>query len=145
MVDKTLILRKLAKLDEYKAQIREYASITQEEYEENWKVQRIVDRTLQIMIETCLDVAGHIISDEGFRVPETYSDMFKILIENQVLNQEHSNPLNKMAKFRNIVVHNYEKMDPSIVVGILRDNLEDFENFKNAIIAYLKTKEATNP
>ena len=52
-----------------------------------------------------------------------------------------SDPLAKMAKFRNIVVHNYEKIDPAIVVGILRNNLEDFETFKKAIIAYLKTKE----
>ena len=141
MVDKTLILRKLAKLDEYLGQIREYSAVSLEEYEENWKVQRIIERTLQIMIETCLDVAGHIISDEGFRVPETYAEMFKILIENRILEKTQSDPLTKMAKFRNIVVHNYEKMDPSIVVGILRNNLEDFDMFKRSVIAYLKTKE----
>ena len=141
MVDKTLILRKLGKLDEYLGQIREYSAVSLEEYEENWKVQRIIERTLQIMIETCLDVAGHIISDEGFRVPETYAEMFKILIENRILEKTQSDPLTKMAKFRNIVVHNYEKMDPSIVVGILRNNLEDFDMFKRSVIAYLKTKE----
>ena len=141
MVDETLILRKLAKLDEYLGQIGEYSAVSLEEYEENWKVQRIIDRTLQIMIETCLDVAGHIISDEGFRVPETYVDMFKILIEHQILDISQSDSLSKMAKFRNIVVHNYEKIDPVIVVGILRNNLEDFETFKKAIVAYLKTKK----
>ena len=141
MVDKTLILRKLAKLDEYLGQIREYSAVSLEEYDENWKVQRIIERTLQIIIETCQDVAGTIISDEGFRVPETYADMFKILIEHQILDISQSDPLAKMAKFRNIVVHNYEKIDPTIVVGILRNNLEDFDRFKKAIIAYLKTKE----
>lgn len=141
MVDKTLILRRLAKLDEYLNQIREYSAVSFQEYEENWKVQRIIERTLQIMIETCLDVAGHIISDEGFRVPETYADMFKILIEKQILDKSQSDPLAKMAKFRNIVVHNYEKIDPTIVVGILTNNLEDFYNFKEAIIAYLKAKD----
>ena len=93
------------------------------------------------MIETCLDVAGHIISHEGFRVPETYAEMFNILIENRILEKTQSDPLTKMAKFRNIVVHNYEKMDPSIVVEILRNNLEDFDMFKRSVIAYLKTKE----
>ena len=141
MVDKTLILRKLGKLDEYLGQICEYSAVSLEEYEENWKVQRIIERTLQIMIETCLDVAGHIISDEGFRVPETYAEMFKILIENRILEKTQSDPLTKMAKFINIVVHNYEKMDPSIVVEILRNNLEDFDMFKRSVIAYLKTKE----
>jgi uncharacterized protein YutE (UPF0331/DUF86 family) len=141
MVDKTLILRKLAKLDEYLGQIREYANVSMEEYQENWKTQRIIDRTLQIMIETCLDVAGHIISDEEFRVPETYADMFKILAENQIVEKTQLDSLQKMAKFRNIVVHDYEKIDPAIVFGILMKNLEDFDRFKRSIISYLKTKE----
>ena len=50
MVDETLILRKLAKLDEYLGQIREYSAVSLKEYEENWKVQRIIDRTLQITV-----------------------------------------------------------------------------------------------
>jgi len=53
MVDETLILRKLAKLDEYLGQIREYSAVSFEEYEENWKVQRIIDRTLQITVTPC--------------------------------------------------------------------------------------------
>ena len=141
MVDKTLILRKFSSLDEYLGQIGEYSAISLEDYAQDWKIQRIVDRTLQMMIETCLDVAGHIISDEGFRVPETYADMFKILVENQILEKSQSEPLNRMAKFRNIVVHQYEKVDPTIVIGILRNNLGDFEKYKKAIIDYLRISE----
>ncbi len=45
-----------------------------------------------------------------------------------------------MAKFRNIIVHDYEKIDAEIVLGILHKNLNDFEGFKTAIINYLKTR-----
>ena len=69
MVDKTLVLRKLADLDQYLAQIGEYADITVTQYSADWKTQRIVERTLQMMIETCVDIAGHIISDKNFRIP----------------------------------------------------------------------------
>ena len=64
VVDKILILRKLSTLDEYLKQIGEYASITVHAYADDWKTQRIVERTFQMMIETCLDISGHIISDE---------------------------------------------------------------------------------
>ncbi|MDZ7696014.1 MAG: DUF86 domain-containing protein [Deltaproteobacteria bacterium] len=138
MVDKTLILRKLSALDEYLNQIREYADITVAIYAHDWKVQRIVERTLQMMIETCLDISGHIISDENMRTPETYADVFRIMLENRVLDDTQLNPFEKMARFRNIVVHDYEKIDPEIVVGILRNNLQDFEKFKESIISYLK-------
>lgn len=138
MVDKTLILRKLSILDEYLKQINEYANISSQDYAADWKIQRIVERTLQMMIETCLDVSGHIIADEKLRVPETYADMFRILVENDILKGSQLEALEKMARFRNIIVHDYEKIDAGIVLGILQNNLDDFEGFKEAIIDYLK-------
>jgi uncharacterized protein YutE (UPF0331/DUF86 family) len=57
VVDKTLILRKLAELEEYLGQVKEYASITVDRYSKDWKAQRVVERTLQMMVETCADVA----------------------------------------------------------------------------------------
>jgi len=141
MVDKSLILRKLSSLDEYLKQINEYANISLKDYAADWKIQRIVERTLQMMIETCLDVSGHIISDEKLRVPETYADMFRILVQNDILKESQLEAFEKMAKFRNIIVHDYEKIDAGIVLGILQKNLNDFEGFKEAIIDYLKPAE----
>ena len=79
MVDEALILRKLGELDQYLRQLREYENTTPEQYSKDWKIQRIIERTLQIMIETCVDIAGHIIADKGFRIPKSYADTFKVL------------------------------------------------------------------
>ena len=68
MVDEALILRKLSELDEYCRQIKEYENITVDQYSEDWKIQRIIERTLQMMIETCVDIAGHVIADKEFRI-----------------------------------------------------------------------------
>jgi len=46
--------------------------------------------------------------------------------------------MEKMAKFRNIVVHSYDKVDAEIVVKILRNHLDDFLHYRNAIVAFLK-------
>ena len=138
MVDKALILRKLAELEEYSGQVREYTNITIEQYSSDWKIQRIIERTLQIMIETCVDIAGHIISDRGYRIPKSYADTFKVLHEENILEKELLKTMEKMARFRNIVVHNYDEVDASIVVNILKRHLDDFLTYKNAIINMLK-------
>jgi len=138
VVDKTLILRKLAELEEYLGQVKEYASITVDRYSKDWKAQRIVERTLQMMIEICADVAGHIISDRGYRVPATYADTFRVLYENGMLNKGLFETMEKIAKFRNIIVHHYDKVDAEIVVRILKKNLKDFSAYKDAIINILK-------
>ncbi len=141
MVDKHLVLRKIAELEQYLIQIREFSDISISEYSNDWKIQRIAERTLQIMIETCLDIAAHIISDEKYRTPENYADMFRILGENKILSRSLLISLEKMAKFRNYVVHHYDKIDPDIVVSILHKNLEDFEKFNVSITRYLKDRQ----
>jgi uncharacterized protein YutE (UPF0331/DUF86 family) len=138
MVDEALILRKLSELDEYYRQITEYEKITVTQYAGDWKIQRIIERTLQMMIETCVDIAGHIISDKAFRIPTSYSDTFLVLKENNILSDKLFSSVEKMAKFRNIVVHDYDKVDAEIVVGILKKNLKDFVDYKDAIIRFIE-------
>ena len=145
MVDKAVILRKLAELEEYLGQIREYTNITTEQYSTDWKIQRIIERTLQIMVETCIDIAGHIISDRGYRIPKSYADTFRVLYEEEVLGKELFDTMEKIAKFRNIVIHNYDKVDASIVITILRKHLDDFLTYENAIIKILKEADESQP
>ena len=137
MVGKTLILRKSSELEEYLGQIREFSLVSLDEYSGDWKTQRIVERTLQIMIELCADIAGHIISDRKLRVPVSYADIFRSLSEAGLISPGTSDIMEKMAKFRNIVIHQYERVDAAIVIMILRQHLDDFLTFRNAILKML--------
>ena len=136
MIDKILILRKLAELEECLEQIREFSSVSVEEYSGNWKIRRIVERTLQIVIELCIDVAGHIISDRKLRVPISYADTFKSLWEAGLITADTMDIMGKMAKFRNIVVHQYDIIDTAIVITILRKHLDDFLIFRSSEMPY---------
>ncbi len=90
------------------------------------------------MIETCSDIADHIISDASMRSPTSYADTFRVLFENKVISKNQLSIMEKMAKFRNVVVHQYETVDAEIIIDILRKHLGDFEEFKNAVLEYLK-------
>ncbi len=140
MVDKNIILRKISELDIYQKQIEEFASITLQDYTSDWKGQRIIERTLQMMIETCADIAHHIISDKAMRPPMSYADTFKVLRENHVIDMELFPVMDKMAKFRNIVVHRYENVDAEIVLIILKKHLGDFVLFRDSILKYLSNQ-----
>ncbi len=89
------------------------------------------------MIETCIDIANHIISDQGLRPPTRYDDTFLVLEEEGVIKKPWSKT-SKMAKFRNIMVHHYGEIHPELVISILRKNLKDLELFKRAILHFLK-------
>ncbi|HWQ68868.1 MAG TPA: DUF86 domain-containing protein [Patescibacteria group bacterium] len=137
MVDRDLLLRKLADLDQYLNQVSEYRDITVDQYRGDWKTQRIVERTLQMTIELCVDIANHIIADRGLRVPATYSEAFDVLGEAGLLDAARRDVMIRMSKFRNVIVHDYARVDPTIVVQILREHLEDFTRFKAAALKWI--------
>jgi len=138
LVDKNVILRKISELELYQKQIKEFSDMTVERYKSDWKTQRIVERTLQIMVETCADIASHIVSDRGMRTPVSYADIFKVLSENGIIDTALFQIMEKMSKFRNVVVHQYEQVDAEIVVLILKKHLGDFDRFKVAVMEHLK-------
>ena len=105
MVDRDLVLRRLADLDLYRRQVAEYGGVSPEEYGRDWKTQRIVERTLQMAIEACLDIGNHLIVDQKLRVPNSYSDVFQVLAEARILSDGERDSMVHMAGFRNLLVH----------------------------------------
>lgn len=138
MVDKILIMRKLTELETYIKQAQEYSTITVKKYSRDWKIQRIVERTLQMMIELCVDIANHIIADKKYRVPTSYSDTFQVLEEEGLVSKKQYKTMKKIAQFRNIIVQHYDKIDEAIVVNILRQNLKDFLEYRDSVLKIIK-------
>jgi uncharacterized protein YutE (UPF0331/DUF86 family) len=137
VVDRTLIERILADIKANIRDLKEATDITREVYEGNKRARRFVERTLQITIEACIDIAQHIISDEGFREPTSYRDTFVVLAEEGILKFEDLPTFEKMASFRNLIVHYYERIDDGIVYSVFKHRLSDFELFVDRIVEYL--------
>ena len=137
MVDQELVLRKAADLDQYLGQLSEYRDITVEQYRSDWKTQRIIERTLQMAIEVCLDVATHVIADRKLRVPATYAEAFEILSEAGLLDPGLRDVMVRVSGFRNLIVHEYARLDPAMIVRILREHLADLARFKTAVLGWI--------
>lgn len=137
VVDRDLILRKLADLDTYLTQLAPYRELELAAYTADWRTQRIVERTLHLTIETCMDVADHIVADRKLKVPETGADTFDSLGEAEIVPRALAAALARMVGFRNILVQDYTRLDPAIVVRVLRTDLQDIEQFRNAVLRFL--------
>lgn len=137
MVDRDLVLRRLAMLDGYLEQLEPYRGIDLEGYRQDWRTQRIVERTLHLAIETCMDLADHIVADHRLRVPETGAESFEILAEANLLPRDLGASLASMVGFRNILVHDYTRLDPAIVMRVLRTDVNDLSRFRDAVRAHV--------
>lgn len=133
MVDRDFIQRKTGRLAEYITDLEEQRHISVAEWETNKMLRNHIERTLHKAVENCLDIGKHLIAGLNLRTPEDYKDIMIILTEAGVLPQEKLSKFKKVAQFRNVVVHDYETIDPQVIMSILRNDLEDLRLFARAV------------
>jgi uncharacterized protein YutE (UPF0331/DUF86 family) len=108
------------------------------EYLANLRLRKAVERSLQLSIEVCLDIGRRLIALNEFRNPETNQDIFQVLADQGIVPKELLPTLFDMSRFRNLIVHDYTRVDDAIVYSILTTRLGDFNAFANAIASYLQ-------
>jgi uncharacterized protein YutE (UPF0331/DUF86 family) len=88
---------------------------------------------IQMGIQNCIDIAAHIISDEGLGVPGSTNDMFYLLEENGYLNSEITEKMVKAVGFRNLIVHEYAKIELKQVFEIAQEDINDLNEYLMSI------------
>lgn len=83
-----------------------------------------------VAVEAAIDIMNHLISKNGYRIPEDYADTFRVLTENGVFPGEFGERLAHMARFRNRLVHLYWAVDIEQLHSILCQELGDFDLFR---------------
>lgn len=104
---------------------------------ENFTRQDSIVLNIQRACELSIDIGNYIISKGGFRTPKVSRDVFEILKDNAVIDEELSLKLQKMVGFRNIAVHDYQQINVSILESIINTNLEDFKKLINSVLEYM--------
>jgi uncharacterized protein YutE (UPF0331/DUF86 family) len=102
-------------------------------YAQSADLKDLTERNLQIAIEACFDIGKIIISQKMLRDPKDNKDIFVILAEAGIIGLRSLEFLTPMAGTRNILVHGYDKVDDSLVYGILKRHLNDFDIFLTEI------------
>jgi len=91
-----------------------------------------------VAIKAAIDISNHLIASRSLGTPEEYADIFRMMNKAGVFDNEFTERLVQMARFRNLLVHQYWTVDDRQVYRILREELGDFKLFEDAIRAYLR-------
>jgi uncharacterized protein YutE (UPF0331/DUF86 family) len=126
-----IILTNLAYLEKIKASDKKI-------FMNSFEKKQATKHSLQEAIEASLDIANHLISEHGWKRAETYSEMFNELHQHQIIDKTLMGSLSDMARFRNLLVHQYGRIDEERVWAIVQEDLDDFELFVEKIEAYLQ-------
>jgi len=140
MTNISIIENKITAVQKYLKQAAKYKKYQKDEIEQNADLSGAVERYLYLAVQSCIDLAEAVVSFKDFRKPTTYRESFEILAEEGILDAALVDSMAKMTGFRNIIAHDYEKVDYSKVYDILQNRLPDIEAFVLEIKKYLNVR-----
>lgn len=117
-----LIEESLKKLSELRRE-----NPTLDKYRRSWKDKDSAERNLQKVVEAIIDLGKMQIADRKLKEPSSNREVFQILDEEGIFPSELMPLIDKMIGMRNILVHSYNRIDDSIVYGVLKNNLPDIK------------------
>lgn len=132
-MDRERILSRIDELDGYLQEIHEIMPTSFEEYKSIEK-KRACERLLQVSIESVIDICALIVTGLRLGLPSEEDDLFEKLAQAEIISSSIKETLNRMKAFRNILVHEYGRIDDRLVYEVLKNNLNDFEEFKKEIL-----------
>ena len=127
MVNKNVLSARLERLREYLEILVSIQEYDCDRFIQDPFIHGTAERNLHLAIECLLDIGNHIIADLGYAKPESYADIFLILTENQVIPLQLYKNLEGMAAFRNVLVHDYLRLDRARVHQVIKDKTQYLE------------------
>jgi uncharacterized protein YutE (UPF0331/DUF86 family) len=129
-----------ARCQEIEESIERLGSIKEkgrEEFLKDRDLQDIACYRLLIAIEATLSLCYHVAAKRLKKIPGEYAECFAILAEAGIIQGALSERLQKMARFRNLLVHIYWKINYEAVYEIIQQNLSDLRFFSQIIVSLL--------
>jgi uncharacterized protein YutE (UPF0331/DUF86 family) len=138
MVDVDLVMAKAARVRAHLKRVRKKCGDDAEAFLKDRDRQDIVAFNMHTAIQNCVDMAAHIVSEEDLGVPGSVNEMFYMLQEEGVITEETTEKMVKAVGFRNLLVHEYGKIDLRRVYRIAREDIGDLMAFISEILKSLR-------
>jgi len=137
LVDKDLILAKAGSVKSHLNRVIEKRDVDLDSFIKDIDRQESILFNIQTAVQNCIDIAAHIISEESFGVPGSTTEMLYILGKNGYLDNDLTQKMVKAVGFRNLIVHEYGKIELEQAYEIAQNDINDLNEYLKAIFKKL--------
>lgn len=134
MSNLTVIENKISAIKKYLKILARYKKFKQDEIADDVDKRGALERYLYLAAQASIDLAEAVIAYKKLRKPASMGESFDILSEENILPGESKDKMVKMVGFRNIIAHDYGKINYDIVYDVLQNGLKDIEDFVKIIL-----------
>jgi uncharacterized protein YutE (UPF0331/DUF86 family) len=140
MVDINVVSLKLAELADRIARVRSHCPAQPEELAADRDALDLVAFNLLLAVQSCLDLASHLIADEGWAPVSTARGALERLEEHGVLSGATTLALRDAVGLRNVVAHGYSSAVPAQIHAAAKFGLADLERFATELSAWVERR-----
>lgn len=131
---------KISEIEGYLDELPNIVPKSFEEYKSDLKTKAACERYFEVIIEAIIDLAFLVIREKGLKIPEDDKGAFDTLSKGNIISEELAEKLKEAKGMRNILAHEYGKIDDEVVFESITEELENdskefIENIK-IVISY---------
>lgn len=140
MPNKQLIQNKINKIGGYIKELDPILKFEANEILGDYTKLRTLERDFQLIVDTVIDINTHLIYTENLRAPEDATETFHILSEAKILPMEFAMKFSPIVGLRNIVVHDYEKVDVEKMINDIKSDIGQFGEYAVHVDNFMRLK-----
>ncbi len=140
VVNRGLVATKLADLSDRISRVRLHCPSDAAELASSRDALDLVSFNLMLAVQSCADIASHLIADEGWPAAQSLADGFQRLAEKGVISTPTASALSRAVGLRNVVAHGYAGVDATLVHAAATQGVTDLDTFAREVARWLATR-----
>ncbi len=130
-----VLINKAAVIERCVARAKEEYEFNPNGFTEDYTRQDAAILNIQRACKAALDMGLHLIRRERLGAPQSSRNVFDLLCQAKWIEPDLADNLKRMVGFRNIAVHDYQKLNLPIVIEIIQKHLDEFLNYSQKLIS----------
>jgi len=131
MLNAKSIRLRLQKLERYIAELEKHQSLPLAKFRDDFTAQLAVERAFQAAMESCIDIASHVVSVYNLGSPQQQRDLFELLAQAGYLKPDFASAMGEMVALRNRIVHLYWDMDIERLWQYMQEDVRLLRRFRD--------------
>jgi uncharacterized protein YutE (UPF0331/DUF86 family) len=137
MTDAGLVLHKLQRLKEQVALTRARRPDTADVLSADLILRDAIALSFMVAVQEAIDIAYHIVADEGWGIPDSHRGAFDMLAAQGVCAPPLATELSAVAGMRNRIAHGYASVDHERLWREIPNGLRALDGFAAAVAAWV--------
>jgi len=139
VADKRVVAVKLEQIEQYHSELKgKQETLSREEFLSSTTEQRAVERMFENVIQACSDLAQHVATHKFGFEGKTSKGAIRSLHREGVISEATADTLVAAIGFRNVLAHEYGRIDYEDVWEMLQSGLSVYDTFSQQIARWVQ-------